>query len=33
MSMINDGSYVYATLSAESKLGTALYKIDLADFS
>jgi hypothetical protein len=33
MSMINDGTNVYATLSAESKIGTALYKISLSDFS
>ena len=33
MSMLNDGTNVYATLSAESKIGTALYKISLSDFS
>lgn len=33
MSIINDGENVYATLSADSKVGTALYKINLADFS
>jgi hypothetical protein len=33
MAVLNDGTDLYATVSADSNRGTALYKISLADFS